>query len=150
MSTFTQADQSKHRKAFIEECRQKAWGAACHAEWVSKGLDELMAHYQKLQEEDRQLEADIKESEVAVDYHTVANREKRKGMQERRNQLAREMKVIGENVQHGQQAMQNLLQNVGGNLQVAEHAEKWSWKEVEAPDASEDIPLDKFPESAEE
>src|SRR5208337_5319173 len=95
--TFSAADQKKHRHTFIEECRQKAWGAACHAEWISKGLDRVVAHYTKLQEEDRQLEADIKELETAVDYHTVENRNKRKGMQERRNELAKKCEQIGQN-----------------------------------------------------
>jgi hypothetical protein len=46
--------------AFIDECRQKAWGAACHADWISKGVDDIMAHYQKLQPEDRALEEAIR------------------------------------------------------------------------------------------
>jgi hypothetical protein len=138
MSTFTQADQSKHRKAFIEECRQKAWGAACHADWISKSIDELLAHYQKLQEEDHTLEADIKEAENAIDYHTVDNREKRKKMQGRRNQAAQEMKVIAESAQRGQQAMAQLRQSFESALQLATHADKWEWNEVEAkPDGSE-------------
>ena len=66
--TFSTLQQSEHREAFIKECRQKAWGAACHADWVSKGVDELLAQYQKLEEEDRTLEADIKEAEIAIDY----------------------------------------------------------------------------------
>ena len=93
--TFTKPEQDKHRKAFIDECRQKAWGAACHADWISKGVDDIMAHYQKLQAEDRELEEAIKAAEVAVDYHTVENRNKRKSMQERRNTLAQQMKLIG-------------------------------------------------------
>ena len=92
--TFTKPEQEKHRKAFIDECRQKAWGAACHADWISKGVDDIMAHYQKLQAEDRALEEAIKAAEVAVDYHTVENRNKRKAMQERRNTLAQQMKLI--------------------------------------------------------
>ena len=41
--TFTKPEQDKHRKAFIDECRQKSWGAACHADWISKGVDDVMA-----------------------------------------------------------------------------------------------------------
>jgi hypothetical protein len=133
MATFTEAQQKAHRKSFIEECRQKAWGAACHADWISKGIDRLLATYQKLQEEDRTLEADIKAAAEAIDYHTVENRERRKGMQERRNQLARDMKAIGENAQKGQQAMQQLLQSAETSLQLAKHAEEWEWKEVSGP-----------------
>jgi hypothetical protein len=29
--TFTKVQQEKHCQVFIDECRQKAWGAACHA-----------------------------------------------------------------------------------------------------------------------
>jgi hypothetical protein len=129
--TFTTAQQKTHRKAFIDECRQKAWGAACHADWVSQGIDELLKSYEKLQAEDCELEANIKTSEAAVDYHTVDNREKRKKMQERRNQLVKEMQLIAQNAQQGQKAMQGLLQSAEASLQLAEHAEKWEWKEVE-------------------
>jgi hypothetical protein len=90
--TFTKPEQTKHRKAFIDECRQRAWGAACHADWISKGLAGITAHYEKLQAEDRALEEAIKAAELAVDYHTVENRNKRKAMQERRDTLAQEMK----------------------------------------------------------
>ena len=69
--TFTEKQQKEHRQAFIHECRQKAWGAACHADWVSKGLDAVMANYQKLQDDDRALAEEIKTLETAVDYHTV-------------------------------------------------------------------------------
>jgi hypothetical protein len=54
------ADQQKeHREAFIKECRQKAWNAACHADWISKELDILLAEFTKLQEEDATLEGEI-------------------------------------------------------------------------------------------
>src|SRR6202453_5544144 len=92
--------------AFIDECRQKPGGAACHADWISKGVDDIMAHYQKLQAEDRALEEAIKAAEVAVDYHTVENRNKRKSMQERRNSLAQQMKRVSENAQRAQQSLQ--------------------------------------------
>jgi hypothetical protein len=77
--TFTEAQQRDHRKAFIHECRQKAWGALCHAEWISKNLDDLLALYQKFQAEDDGLATSIKEAEKAVDYHTVENRTFRRG-----------------------------------------------------------------------
>jgi hypothetical protein len=132
MTTFTDKQQKAHREAFIEECRQKTWGAACHADWISKELDRVLAEYQKMQEEDRTLEADIKEAESAIDYHTVENRDKRKAKQERRNALAPQMKLVAENAQRGTQAMQQLLQSVESALQLAKHAEEWEWKEVEA------------------
>jgi SMC interacting uncharacterized protein involved in chromosome segregation len=130
--TFTEAQEKSHRKSFIEECRQKAWGASCHADWISKGIDDLLAHYQKLQAEDLTLEADIKAAAEAIDYHTVENRERRKTMQERRNQLAKDMKAMAQSAQQGQQAMQQLLQSAETSLQLATHAEEWVWKEVEA------------------
>jgi hypothetical protein len=135
--TFTKPQQTAYRRVFIDECRQKAWGAACHADWISKGVDEIMAHYQKLQAEDRALEEAIKAAEVAVDYHTVENRNKRKSMQERRNTLAEQMKVIGENSQQGQRALQDLYRSMESNLALAKHAEEWEWKESKS-----DAPLE--------
>lgn len=130
--TFTDNQQHEHREAFIHECRQKAWGALCHAEWISKNLDDLLALYQKFQAEDGELAASIKEAETAIDYHTVENRTKRKGMQERRNKLAQDMKALGENIGRGQQSLAQLHQSVETNLQLARHAETWSWQDVEA------------------
>jgi hypothetical protein len=80
--TFTEKQQTEYRKEFIRECRQKAWGAACHADWISKGLDEALAHYTKIKQQDGELETKTKELETAVDYHTVENRNKRKAMNE--------------------------------------------------------------------
>jgi hypothetical protein len=114
--TFTEAQQRDHRKAFITGCRQKAWGALCHAEWISKNLDDLLTLYQKFQTEDQTLADQIKEAETAIDYHTVENRTKRKTMQERRNKLAQDMKALGENMQRGQQS---LAQSVETNLSLA-------------------------------
>jgi hypothetical protein len=130
--TFTETQQREHRKAFIQECRQKAWGALCHAEWISKNLDDLLALYQKFQAEDAGLADQIKEAETAIDYHTVESRNKRKGMQERRNKLAHDMKALGENMQRGQQSLAQIHQSVETNVQLATHAEMWSWKEVES------------------
>jgi hypothetical protein len=128
--TFTEAQQREHRKAFIQECRQKAWGALCHAEWISKNLDDLLALYQKFQAEDTELADQIKEAETAIDYHTVENRTKRKTMQERRNKLAQDMKALGENIGRGQQSIAQIHQSVETNLSLATHAETWSWKEA--------------------
>ena len=132
MTTFTKSEQTAHRKAYIDECRQKAWGAACHAEWIFKGLERVVAHYTKLQEEDRQLEGDIKALETALDYHTVENRNKRKAMQERRTGLARQCEEIGNSARQGQQAMQDLLASVETHIALAKHAEDWEWKEIDA------------------
>lgn len=129
--TFSEEQQKKHREAFIEECRQKAWGAACHADWISKNLDALMEHYRKLQEQDKTLEADSKELASALDGHTVDNRNKRKAIQEKRDKLAQEMQVIAANAQQGQRALQQLQQSVESALGLAKHAETWEWKEVE-------------------
>jgi|SRR5258708_2574124 hypothetical protein len=128
---FKEQQQRTHREVFIEECRQKAWGCACHAEWIAKNLDELMATYEKLRAEDAAIAVSIKEQENALDHHTVDNRNKRKSMQERRNDLAQKMQALGENMKNGHEAMQQLIQSADTNLSLAEHAEKWSWKEAE-------------------
>jgi len=140
--TFTEKQQKEHRAGFIAECRQKAWGAACHMDWVSKSIDQLLAHYKKLQDEDRTLEADSKELASALDAHTVENREKRKAIQGRRDQLAQQMQLTAQNAQQGQKAMQQLLQSVESSLELAKHAEAWEWKEVEAklPNPEDDGP----------
>jgi hypothetical protein len=128
---FTDKQQKAHRATFIEECRQKAWGCACHANWISKGVEGLLVEYRRLQEEDKTLEADIKALEAALDSHTVDNRNKRKAIQERRNTLAHNMKVIAESSQEGQRVMSRLLESIESNLKLAEHAETWEWKEIE-------------------
>jgi uncharacterized protein YlxW (UPF0749 family) len=117
--TFTTAQQTKQRKAFIEECRQKAWSAACHADWISKSIDALLANYRKLQEEERTLEADIKELANAIDSHTAENREKRKRIQGRRDQIKQNMQVIGKAAQDGTKFMQQLLASVESSLELA-------------------------------
>jgi hypothetical protein len=132
MATFTDKQQKEHREAFIEDCRQKAWSAACHADFVSKSLDEVLAGYEKLKKEDGELEAKIKEAETALDYHTVENRQKRRTMQERRNGLSRQMQFLIKNHEEGQRAMQNLYQSIESNLALAKHAETWLWKEAKA------------------
>lgn len=103
--TFTEKQQKEHREKFINECRQKAWGASCHADWVSKGLDTIVAFYQKLSDEDRDLEAEIKAIETSADYHTVENRNKRKALQGRRNEIAKVMSSIAADMQQGQKAL---------------------------------------------
>jgi hypothetical protein len=130
--TFTEKQQEKHRNAFIEECRQKAWGAACHAEWISTQLDKLVADYGKLKAEDDKLAEEIKALETAVDSHTKDNRDKRKALQERRNGLAPRMHVIGASVQEGQKAANSLYAGIESSLALAKHAETWEWKEAEA------------------
>ena len=133
--TFDEADQAKHRVAFIKDCRQKAWSAACHADYVSKSLDDVLAHFEKLKKEDTELEAKIKEAKNALDFHTVENRQKCKAMQERRNDLSRQMQFVIKNHEEGQRAMQSLYQSIESNLALAKHAEKWEWKEANPTDA---------------
>jgi len=128
--TFTAAEQITHRKEFIAECRQKAWGARCHADWIAKNIDELMAEYKKIQDEDRTLEADIKELASAIDSHTVDNRNKRKALQEKRNALGPQAQFLAQSAQQAQKAMQGLLQSVESTLALAAHAETWVWKET--------------------
>lgn len=132
MTTFTDVQQAQHRQAFIDECRQKAWGARCHAEWIGKGLDRLLLDYEKLLAEDHELGENIKKLDLAVDSHTKDNRLKRKELQERRNAIAKTTKALALNMQEGQKAMQGLHQGAESNLSLAAHAEEWQWKDSEA------------------
>ncbi len=129
--TFTDDQQKQHREAFIHECRQKAWGAACNAEWIGKQTDELMADYQKLKDEDAAAEAEIKTLETALDSHTKDNRDKRKALQERRHQLVKLQNPLAENMNQAQQALRNLYASVETNLALAKHAEGWGWTEAD-------------------
>jgi hypothetical protein len=135
MSTFTGKQQTAHREAFIEECHQNAWGARCNADFISKGLDDGMAEYAKLKAEDDQLAADIKDLEDATDHHTVDNRQKRRALQGRRDDLMKVQNALAENIRQGQQAVQNLLRSVENNLALAKYAEAWEWKEADAADS---------------
>jgi hypothetical protein len=130
----------RSRQEFIRECHQKAWGAACHIDWISKGLDAVLAEYTKLQDEDRELEGKIKVLEAALDSHTVDNRKTRKELQTRRNAIAEQTKRLGNHMQLGQKALMELRQSVETNLDLAKHAETWEWREVDAtlPTPSED------------
>jgi uncharacterized protein YlxW (UPF0749 family) len=76
---------------FIKDCRQEAWGAACHANWIGGQLDKLIEDYGKLQADDEKLEGEIKVLETAIDSHTKDNRDKRKALQERCNILAKKI-----------------------------------------------------------
>jgi hypothetical protein len=128
--TFTPEQQKEHREAFIKDCRQRAWAAACRAEWISKQLDTLIADYGKLKGEDEKFEGEIKTLETAVDYHTVENRGKRKALQERRNIIAGQMERLGRDVQQGQLGVNELYQTIEASLQLAFHAETWEWREA--------------------
>jgi hypothetical protein len=87
--TFTPEQQREHRETFIKKCRQKAWGAACNADWIGKQFDNFVEDYGKLKAEDEKLAGEIKALEIAVDAHTKDNRDKRKALQERRYALAK-------------------------------------------------------------
>jgi SMC interacting uncharacterized protein involved in chromosome segregation len=134
--TFNEEQQSDHRKEFIRESRQKAWDAACHADWIAKGLDELVRQYEKIKEEDARLEADIKESQAEVDFHTADNRKKRREMQERRDELVKIQNALAENMRQGQNALDQLYQSIESNQALATNAEGWEWKEAAAPEGS--------------
>ena len=129
-TTFTDEQQQEHRAAFIRECRQKAWGVACHADFISTGLDKVMMEYEKLHGQHELHTEKIKEYETALDSHTKDNRDKRKALRERCTELAKTMEQLGANAQQGQQALQGLYQNVETNLALAAHAEGWEWKEA--------------------
>ena len=129
MARFNQKEQIEKRKAFIEEALTKAWGAACHAALIERSLNELIAQYQKLQAEDKAVEADIKTNIDGLDAHSVANRTKRAELQKKRTNIGQQMKLIGKNTQEGAEAMQRLLNNVDQNLSLADFGKDWSWVE---------------------
>jgi hypothetical protein len=64
--TFSNEQQQLARDLFIEECRPKAWGAACNADYVGNQHDKPMADYEKLQKEDAELEVEIKALDSAI------------------------------------------------------------------------------------
>jgi hypothetical protein len=136
MATFTSRQQEQHRQTFLEDCRQKAWGAACNADYVGVQHDRLMADYEKLQNEDADLEAQIKALDSALDYHTKGNREKRRILQERRNTVTKQKDALLGTAVQLQQGMRQLYANFENNLILAKHAEAWEWKEVETPPPS--------------
>src|SRR5438270_245103 len=86
---FAGIQRTRHREAFIEDCRQKAWGAVCHATWIGKELDKLMAQYQQLSDQHRAALAEIDTLKAGLDSHTVDNREKRKDLQAKADTLTR-------------------------------------------------------------
>lgn len=137
--TFSPQQQEDHRNAFIAECRERAWGAACHADWIASQLEKMTADYSKLTQEDEKLAAEIKALETAIDSHTKDNRDKRKTMQERRNMLSKQMSALGRMVHEANQAANTLYGNVETQLALAKHAETWEWKEAQSTpsDASE-------------
>jgi chromosome segregation ATPase len=128
--TFTAEQQQRHRETFIHDCRQKAWGAACHAHWIGAQLDKLIEDYGKLKSEDEKLDGEIKTLETAVDAHTKDNSDKRKALQERRNTLAKQTQALTVAMQEGQRGLNELHQSIEANLQLAAHAETWQWKEA--------------------
>ncbi|HEX3861281.1 MAG TPA: OmpH family outer membrane protein [Stellaceae bacterium] len=133
--TFTPIQQDKHRKTFIEDCYQKAWGAACHAEWIGKQLDDLTAQYQKLKIDETALDAEIATLAAVLDSHTKDNREKRKELQQRGTALLKAGQALAQNMQQGQNAMQQLYASVESAMALAAHAEGWSWKKAESAPA---------------
>ena len=136
--TFTPEEQQEARKAFIAECKQKAWGAACNADWITSQLDTLIADYGKRKQEDDQLAAEIKTLETAVDSHTKDNRDKRKALQERRNGLAKQVEFLGRTIQEGEANANRLYGTIETHLALAKHAETWEWKETEPAASNED------------
>jgi chromosome segregation ATPase len=126
MASFTDEQQTLHRDLFVEECRQKAWGAACHADWIAKQLDTLVADYTKLEVEQGRVDEEIK----ATDYKTPESRDKLKALQARRDALPARLTALKKNMQQVQQVLSGLYQNIEVNLQLATYAETWAWKEV--------------------
>ena len=133
MARFNDKQQASLRANFIDDCHGKAWGASCHASWMQKSLNELIAHYKKLQIDDHELEAKINSLEDALDYHTVENRQKRAELSKNPTNINNQMKLVAKNTQEGAVALQRLLDSVDQNLLLADYAKDWSWVEKEEP-----------------
>jgi hypothetical protein len=97
MATFTDAQQKEHREQFINKCRQKAWGALCHADWIAKGIERVTAECTKLGDEQRKVEDEIK----ATDYKTPESRERLKVLQARRAVIPEQLKALRVNIEQG-------------------------------------------------
>ncbi len=67
---FDELQQDKHRAAYIEEAQQKAWGAACHADWIAQGLDVALAQYKELEGKASANLEEQKKLKDALDSHT--------------------------------------------------------------------------------
>jgi hypothetical protein len=131
--TFTAEQQKRHRDAFIDECHQKAWGAACNADWIGKQMDELMAQYEKLNDEDAAVDAEIKTLKAAPDFHTKDNRDKLKQLDSRLGTIRGIQKPrLSQRVKEAQKAIEGLYASVETNLALAKHAAEWAWREVDA------------------
>ena len=98
---------------------------------VDKELERLQDELVRLQAQDDKLVADIEELANALDYHTVENRDKRKAIQEKRDQLKEVRKIMERNMVAGQRALQELRRSIESNLALVKHAENWEWKELE-------------------
>jgi hypothetical protein len=96
-----------------------------------QGIDDLLAQHTKKQDEDKGPEAESETLKNALDSHTVENQQKRKAIQEKRDQLATAMKALAVNALAGQEATGNLRQSIETALALATHAEGWEWQEVE-------------------
>jgi len=139
MNRFNDQQQSEHRQAFTKDCMQKAWGAACHADWIQKSLDKLLAHYQALKAQDRELEERIKTNADGTNGHTKENRNLRADLQKKRSVIGTQMRLIAQNIQQGAATMQKMLDSVDQNLLLADHAQSWNWIERVEPEKSTDL-----------
>jgi hypothetical protein len=128
---FTDDQQQKHRDAYIEETRQKAWGAACHADWIAQGLDHAMVVYTDLKKRSDENLEEQKRLKDGLDSHTDENQAKRKQLRDEREAVEQKIAEITKNIQQGQLLLQQLYQSVETNLELAEHCKTWSWKEAD-------------------
>jgi chromosome segregation ATPase len=148
MNRFSDGEQIEHRESFIKDCMQKAWGAACHADWIQKSLDKLLAHYQSLKAQDRELDERMKTNADGVNGHTKENRNLRADLQKQRSGIDRQMRLIAQNVQQGATTMQKMLDSVDQNLLLADHAKGWSW--IERAEPAKSTELEAAPEAVAE
>jgi hypothetical protein len=85
--TFTKTEQDKYRKNLYRRVPAEGLGSPLPRRVDQQGHGLARGRNREAPKEDveRDIAIAIKEAEVAVDFHTVENRNKRKAMEERRN-----------------------------------------------------------------
>lgn len=137
MATVTEEQKKEHREQFIKDCRQKAWGAACHAEWISKGLDSVVAAYKNLQDEDRAVGEGLRKASEALDNHTDEGQTERKALRNRWASIQTALETLAKKMQQGHDVLNGRYKNIEASLALAKHAEMWERKEAAAATTSE-------------
>jgi len=96
-----------------------------------KQLDKLFEQYTNLQGEERKLQEEVRTLKDALDSHTDENHAKRKIAQDRRDTVVPLIEALGKDIQNGRQMLAQLYSNAETNIELAEFAVNWSFKELE-------------------